>query len=77
MAQFIGYHIAADRNDSVPIATGETHADCYRKVITRALINPAFHHGYIDVQERNEITAEEFKEFGDAIDRIFAEANTL
>lgn len=64
--QFVGYHLSG-AEVAVPVAAGPTYDETLRKTIRRVL-GAGISDGEIAVQERPDLTAEEFAAGGAATD---------
>lgn len=68
MTQFIGYHIDGwNTNKSVPIATGMTKDEAQEKAIKR-ILGACILDGYIQVQERDDVSVEDFEKLTKLVD---------
>ena len=70
--QFIGYHIDGyDTDKTIPVSTGATREEAQSKAIQR-ILSLAIMDGSIAVQERPELSAEDFETLTKHLDDWFA-----
>jgi len=73
MGQYIGFHVDGDPNHprkTTPIATGATHEEAFSCALQRMLTLPI--RGYIEVQQRDDVTSEDFGKLTVTLDTHFA-----
>ena len=72
MTQFVGYQINESGDEAVPIAVGDTKQACMSLLITRTL-GAGISVGAVEVQQRDDIPADAFKQLGTLLDQFFTE----